>query len=209
MEKRQPVMMKIFIYKELNIKFETEYIEIAESVMSKNVEDIENGYLIKPFLLALVNRAMVTSKAIETLINSENYESVLPLLRILFDCGLQIKAATMTVDKEEFYRTYGDSRAKEKANKGTKTIKEGAIAKSLDDDQWTSEALSLYNFLCGYIHFSSRHYSLLVDGESSLSIGKLILKNNQDMVTQIKQCYDDTSKVVIEIIEYYIDELWN
>lgn len=209
MEKKQPIIMKTFIYKGLNIKFEAEYIEIAESIMSKNVEDIENGYLIKPFLFALVNRAMVTSKAIETLFDNENYESVLPLLRVVFDCGLQIKAATMADNKEEFYRTYGEAKAQKIKGEHFLRIKEGTIAESLDNDQWTSEALSLYKFLCGYVHFSSCHYSLLSNDTSTLSIGKLILRENQDSVAEIKQCYEDTSKVVISIIRYYMAELWN
>lgn len=197
--------MKIAIHEGLNIKFESEYLEIAESVLSKSAKNIERSTIIRPFLFALINRAMITSKAIETLINSENYESVFPLLRVLFDCGLQIKAATMADKKEEFYRTYGETKAK----KGNHTIKEGTIAKSLDDDGWTSGALDLYKYLCGFIHFSSFHYSLLNNNASSLSIGKLILKDNQDSVTQIKQCYDDTSEVIIDIIRYFIDKLWD
>lgn len=209
MDQSQPILIKVAIYKGLNVKFETKYIELAESVLSKNAKDIERSYIIKPFLFALINRAMVTSNAIETLINSENYESVLPLLRVLFDCGLQLKASTMADNKEEFYRTYGEAKARRKIGKNLVMIKEGEIAKSLDDDEWTSESLSLYKFLCGYVHFSSCHYSFLSNNTSSLSIGKLTLRDDQDSVTQIRQCYDDTSEVLIGIIRYYIDELWD
>ena len=208
MDDSQIALMKISIHKGLNIQFETEFLELANSVLNKSTEDIERSYIIKPFLFALINRAMITCNAIETLITSGNYESTLPLLRILFDCGLQIKAATMTDDKESFYRTYGESKAiKNRGNKWIK-IKEGEIAKSLDNDGWTCEALSLYKFLCGSVHFSSFHYSLVNNNASELAIGKLKLKDNQDSVAQIKQCYIDTSKVVIGIIRYYIDELW-
>lgn len=209
MENPKPVLIKIRIHKELNVKFEEEYLEIAESVLSKSTKNIERDCIIRPFILALINRAMVTSSAIETLISCENYESVLPLLRILFDCGLQIKAATMTDNVDGFYRTYGKSKAKKGTGKIQKTISEGQVARSLDDDKWTSGAYNLYKFLCEYIHFSPRHYSLLSNDTSSLSIGKLILRDNQDSVTEIKQCYDDTSEVVTDIFRYYIDELWN
>lgn len=209
MENPKPVLMKVRIHKDLNVKFEEEYLKIAESVLSKSTKNIERDCIIRPFILALINRAMATSSAIETLINIENYESVLPLLRVLFDCGLQIKAATMADNKDEFYRTYGESKAKIDTGKKPKLIKEGEIAKSLDDDEWTSEAHNLYKFLCGYIHFSPRHYSLLSNDTSSLSIGKLILKDDQNSVAEIKQCYDNTSKVVTGIFRYYIDELWN
>lgn len=209
MMKEQPALIKIAICKGLNIKFETEFLELAESVLNKTPKDAGKSYIIRPFLFALINRAMVTSNAIETLFNGENYESALPLLRVLFDCGLQIKAATMAENQEDFYATYGQSKAKRKKGKKWIMIKEGEIAQSLDDDDWTSEARNLYNVLCGYVHFSPSHYSLLSNDASSISIGKLILKDNQDSIAQIKQCYDDTSEVTIEIIRYYIDELWN
>jgi hypothetical protein len=209
MDKLQPVLIELTIHKGLNIKFETEYLKLAESVLNKSTKDMERSCIIKPFLFALINRAMVTSNAIETLINSGNYESTLPLLRVLFDCGLQIKAATMADNKEEFYTTYGESKAKRKVGNKLIRIKEGEIAKSLDDDKWTSEGFGLYKFLCGYIHFSSYHYSLLSNNTSSLSIGKLILKDDPDIVVQIKQCYNDVSEAFIEITRYYIDKLWN
>lgn len=193
-------MKKNYLY----IKYEKEYLEICELVKSKPLAN-EDMYSIGLFLLALINRAMVTSKGIETLLRTENYESALPLLRVLMDCGLQIKAATMAENKREYYQSFGDIKAK----KGKKPIGEGDIARSLDTDEWTTGAYQLYKFLCKYIHLSTHHAKLLWNADTGISIGKLNMKENKEIAAQIVLCYDDVSSVVLDILRYYIEDLWD
>lgn len=186
----------------LDIKHEKGYTNIAKQIVSKpSSVDIE---FIKYFLYAIINRAMVTSKGIETLLRVENYESALPLLRVLLDCGLQVKAVTMIDNREEYYKTLGNVKGK----KGKGILGEGTVAKSLDKDEWTSGTYDLYDFLCKQIHFSPNHVGLLFNADMSISIGRLVIKENADYAAQIKQCYDDINQVVIDILEYFLRELW-
>lgn len=49
MDDSQIALMKISIHKGLNIQFETEFLELANSVLNKSTEDIEMKLYYKTF----------------------------------------------------------------------------------------------------------------------------------------------------------------
>lgn len=186
--------------KYLNIKYEKEYLEIAEQIKNRPVANIEM-HTIGFFLLTVINRAMVTSMGIETLLRVENYECALPLLRVLMDCGIQIKTATMVDNKDEYYSSFGDAKTK----RGKRPLGEGAVVKSLDEDKWATKAYDLYKFLCKFVHLSRYHAKLLLSSDLSrpVPVGRLALKEDKKFAAEIEQCYDEVSMLLIGIFEYY------
>jgi hypothetical protein len=197
-------MKKKYLY----IKYEKEYLEISKLIKSKPVGDEPIKKNLKQsigfFLLVVINTAMAISRGIETLFRVNNYESALPLLRVLLECGIRIKAIGMADNKIEYCHGFGDVAAKN----GKKNLSENAIVESLDKDGWTTDAHTLYKFLCKSVHLSSFHAGLLIDYDGKISVGRLKLKEYKKFVPQIEQCYDNVSIVVIGTLRYYIENLW-
>lgn len=184
----------------LNIKYEKEYLEIAESIDSKAFDSN-----IKVFLYAIINRSMVTCRGIETLIRVKNYESALPLLRVVMDCVLQVKAMTMAKMPIEYCKNYGTKKVRKEGGKSYYT--ETEIADSLKKDRWVDNAKDLYKFLCAHVHLSSFHYGHIVNETLGMTIGDLKIKKDERYSKEIELCYDDLNNVLLDVLYYCINEL--
>lgn len=160
------------------------------------------------FLFAVIQRAIATSGGIEVLIKDGNYESVIPLLRVLLDCPLLVRASTLAKSQPSFCKSIlGGKRLNGLKDKNGETLSEGGTAKSFDDLGWVIGVHNLYKALNKHVHFSPSHLKLIIDEHQQIVMGERMIARNQEYVANILEYYRTTTTVLIHILDLSLDDL--
>lgn len=193
---------------DLGITCEEEYLKRALKLSNLVLPEKESCEMQRLFLFSIIQRVMLTSKGIETLIEDDNYEATMPLMRVLFDCSLQIQAAKMAKDETSYYKSIlSGKRIRDIKNKQGGYLSERKVASSFDNEKWIKGVSNLYDALNKHVHFSPTHLRQMVDDNKIISIGKRMVCNNSEHVENIKEHYNTITLIVIHMLDSSLDDL--
>lgn len=193
---------------DLGIICEEEYLKRALKLFNLVLPEKESCEMQRLFLFSIIQRAMLTSKGIETLIEDDNYEAAMPLMRVLFDCSLQIQAAKMAKNETSYYRSIlSGKEIRDIENKQGGYLSERKIVSSFDNEKWIEGVSNLYDALNKHVHFSPTHLRQIVDNNKNISIGKRMVCNNPEHVENIIEHYNTITLFVIRMLDSSLDDL--
>lgn len=193
---------------DLGINNEEAYLQIAEEVLTLNLREEKELELNRFFLLAIIQRAMMTSRGIEILYQDDNYEAAIPLMRILLDCALHIKASKMADNEEKYYNSIlSGGQIRDNKDSHGKKLSEKNVAKSFDNENWVGGVYNVYDALNKHVHFSPTHIRQIVGKDKKISIGMRMISTEQEHVNNIKEYYNCITTVVIRMLEVSLDGL--
>lgn len=118
------------------------------------------------YIFSIINRAIALNRGYKTLVDTKNYITAIPLLRLQVDNCLRLFALSLVSDRKHFY---------EEVLKGThiRNLTDAEGKKMTDDylvtkiDALFPKFKDLYKNTSGFIHFSNEH--LFINNEVSES----------------------------------------
>ena len=212
MEKFTANIKRTIYHKLNNMEFDIEseyrkfYEERAKRLSSLSLN--QEYKIVGLFLFAVIQRAIATSGGIDVLIKDGNYESVMPLLRVLLDCSLLVRANTLVESQPSFCTSILEGKRLNKLkDKNGENLSEGGVAKSFDDLGWVIGVYNLYKALNMYVHFSPSHLKLIINEHKEIVLGERMIIRNQECVDNILDYYQATTSVLIHTLDLFLDNL--
>ncbi|MBD8982825.1 MAG: hypothetical protein EGR83_12390 [Bacteroides cellulosilyticus] len=160
------------------------------------------------FLFAIIQRAITTSGGIEILIKDGNYEATIPLLRVLLDCPLLVRASMLVTHQPSFCKSIlAGKHLNDLKDKNGKNLSDSGVVRSFDNLGWVIGVHDLYKVLNKHVHFSPAHLKLIFDEHKQIVLGERMIARNQEQIDSISEQYQAITKVLIHILDLSLDDL--
>lgn len=161
-----------------------------------------NAFFAKDlYVLSAIHRSIKLNEAFLLLVENDNYDSAVPLLRLLLDSSLRIHALSMVKDPEMTAREVlgGKSLNKIRFN-GKITLKDSELLKDIESHIPGID--KCYKSLSSFIHLSDTHF-LTMFTQNKISIGGNSLGDNTDIRNQINTLHKELNTLLLQLLESY------
>jgi hypothetical protein len=158
-------------------------IEIATNIMNAGNSAAHNFDF---YVLSIINRAIALNKGYLLLLENENSLTAISIVRLQLDNALRLFATTIVEDGNNFLEHFFDGKPINEYRVGKSRLTDKFLATELDKER--PGALDLYNYLCGYVHFSNKHFDATKDQPKSenalfrMVVGDFDVLNNEQKI---------------------------
>ncbi|MDD3101930.1 MAG: hypothetical protein PHE59_02190 [Patescibacteria group bacterium] len=137
------------------------YIKITKEMLQANNGNL---YSFDLFILGIIKRSILLTTGFCTLVRQNNFLSAAPLIRLHLDNLLQMHAAFIVKNSDDFSfkKIKGEQTNNLKDLKGNK-MTDNYLAMSLSEIKETSWVLNLYKETSKFVHISDKHILSVVE----------------------------------------------
>ena len=137
-------------------------LKVAENIMRAGNFSAHN---IDFYILSIINRTISLNKAFILLTENKNSLSAVSILRLQLDNLLRLNAINIVENIDDFLEHFLNGNPINIYKVGKQKLTDKFLATELDKK--IPQTLDLYNYLCGYIHFSDKHFDATKTGSKN------------------------------------------
>lgn len=161
------------------------------------------------YILAIINRAISLNKAFVLLLDNDNSFTAISILRLQLDNVLRLNAIKVANNKEAFLNHFFEGKPINQYNENKKYFSDKYLATELNKEN--SGALELYEFLCGFVHFSDKHFEAIkTKSLNKESMFRIVVGNSDVLTEEEKSVYYERitsiSNTIVKISKEWIDQ---
>ena len=183
------------------MELKKEFVDIAYKILTRRENNAFTDMDL--YVISSIQRLIKLHEGFETLIEKQNYEAAIPLLRLMLDTCMRLIAVGLSSAPQEVINAFFSDKniSKIKSIEG-KPLSDGYLKDKLETIQPGVKAM--YNELSSYIHLSGTHFTSLINKEKKLCIGGNNLFENKMLVTAIDLKHQEILQLANKLLVAYL-----